>query len=360
MKKFISILCVFLLIFGFTSCNQKDSPSDNLPDDDTSATLSIVVTTLPIHDWIKNVLGSVQADIHILMDTGVDMHSFQPTAEDLVTLSTADLFICIGGDSDHWVEDALNSAKNDDLQTVKLLDVLGDSVLKTEHADHDEHEHEELDSHAHEDEHHDHEELDSHAHEDEHHDEEHHHHEFDEHVWLSLRNAVVFVNEFADVLGNISPENAEAFNKNASEYVAALEALDEEYKNMVADAKFDTLVFADRFPFAYFVSDYGLNHFAAFSGCSAESEASFETLVFLAEKVDELGLPYVCVMKGSDGELASTVYKNSSLGSGEPLVLDSMQSFSIGEDYEDGTTYLDTMRANIHVFAKALGSDDYV
>ena len=322
----------------------------------TNDKIEIVTTIFPEYDWVMNVLGNnpANADVTLLLDNGVDLHSFQPTTEDIIKVSTCDLFIYVGGESDEWVEDVLKEAVNKDMTVINLMDVLGDSVkeeevvegMEEEH-DHD-HDHDEHDEdHDHEDEDHDHEE----------HEHEHHHEEgeieYDEHVWLSLRNASVLVGSISDAMQKIDPENTGTYKANADSYIGKLKALDDEYRAVTESAVCKTLLFGDRFPFRYMVDDYGLEYYAAFTGCSAESEASFETVTFLAKKVDELSLHTVLTIERRNHRIAETIIENTEAKNQTILSLDSMQSTTM-DDIKNGTTYISVMESNLAVLEEAL------
>ena len=296
--------------------------------------LKIVTTIFPEYDWVKTVLGDKASndELTLLLDNGVDLHSYQPTAEDIVKIQECDMFVYVGGESDEWVTDVLASAENPDMSVINLLDVLGDSVKAEEIVEGMEHEHE-------------HEEAD----EDEHEHEE----EMDEHVWLSLRNAELLCGSIADELGKIDPANADTYKKNAQAYKDELAALDKEYEAAVAAADKKTLLFGDRFPFRYLVDDYGLDYYAAFTGCSAESEASFETIIFLAEKVNELKLGAIMTIEGPDHDIAETVKNATESKDQKILSLNSMQS-TTSHDIKAGVTYLSIMEKNLEVLKEAL------
>ncbi len=320
MKKILSLLLAALLAVGsLTACNGS-SPADD-------GKLRIVTTIFPEYDWVMNILGDnpAGAEVTMLLDTGVDLHSFQPTADDILKISTADMFIYVGGESDEWVEKALAQAKNKNLVAINLLEVLGDAVKEEEvvegmQADHD---------HEHGDDDHDHEDGDDHDHEDaDHEDGE---KEYDEHVWLSLRNASALVKHIAESLKKIDSSHADVYTANASAYTDKLKALDAEYQKAVDGSTVRTLLFGDRFPFRYLTEDYGLSYYAAFVGCSAESEASFETITFLSKKVDELGLPVVLTIEGTNHKIAETVVRSTQNGDQMILALDSMQSVTAKE-----------------------------
>ena len=306
-----------------------------------SKKINIVTTIFPIYDWTREIVGNDvdHVSVTLLLDNGVDLHSYQPTAQDILTISTADLFIYVGGESDEWVEDVLESAMNPDLKAISLVEAMGEGIKTEEIVEGMEHEHED---HDHED-HEDHEEDHDHEHED----------EADEHVWLSLRCAGKLTAVIADTLCGIDPDFADHYRANASAYTDKLAELDAQYAETVSQAKYKTILFGDRFPFRYLADDYGLDYYAAFSGCSAESEASFATIVFLAQKVDELGLPAVLTIEHPRTRIAETVVQNTAAKDQKILVLDSMQGTTTA-DIQAGMTYLSVMEGNLEVLKEAL------
>ena len=345
MKKAIYILLSLALAVGLlTGCSAASTP------DSGSKKLRIVTTIFPEYDWVREILGD-QADhveLTMLLDDGVDLHSFQPTADDMIAISNCDLFLYTGGESDSWVEDALASAANTDLVAMNLMEVLGEGVKveeavegmqESEHHHHEEEEHHE-DSHEH--------------HEDCDHTSECTHNHDDEHIWLSLKHAAVLCNAIAETLSSIDPAHQVTYSENAAAYIQKLSDLDGQYQAAVDAASIHTLLFADRFPFRYLADDYGLTYYAAFSGCSAETEASFETVSFLAGKVDELSLPCVLTIEGATHNIAQTVVENTNTKDQKILVLDSMQSVT-ASDVEAGVTYLAIMQQNLETLKTALG-----
>ena len=281
MKKITALLlALFMLVAALAGCGKQN-------DTNQTDKLSIVTTIFPEYDWVREILGDKadNAEITMLLDNGVDLHSYQPTADDIVKISDCDLFIYVGGESDEWVEDALRNAANGNMKVINLLEVLGDSVKTEEIVEgmqEAEHEYEDAEEHEHED---------AHAHEDA--EEHEHEEEADEHVWLSLKNAKMLVRVISKALQELDPDNKDIYAANADAYVKKLSALDAEYQAAVDAASNKTILFGDRFPFRYLVDDYGLRYYAAFVGCSAETEAGFETISFLAKRVDELKLPCV-------------------------------------------------------------------
>ena len=344
------------------------STASETKTDDTNKKLSVVCTIFPEYDWIRELVGDKKDNYEItyLLDKGVDLHSYQPTAEDIAKIANCDLFVYVGGESDGWVKDALKESKNDKMQVVNLLEALGNNVKEEEVVEgmqeEDEHDHdhgkkEDADhDHEHkEDADHDHEHKDDADH-DHDHDEDGHHHdevEYDEHVWLSLRNASSLVNELAARLQIIDPENKDYYAGTAAEYTSKLGDLDSRYLAAVKKAKNKTVLFGDRFPFRYLVDDYGLKYYAAFVGCSAETEASFETVAFLAKKADELKLNNVLVIENSDQKIAKKIVETTKAKDQKIVEMNSMQSVT-ADQIADGATYLGIMEANLKALEAAL------
>lgn len=317
--------------------------------DDANKKFSVVCTIFPEYDWIRQLVGDKKDNYEItyLLDKGVDLHSYQPTAEDIAKIANCDLFVYVGGESDGWVNDALKESKNDKMQVVNLLETLGKNVKPEEVVEgmqeEDEHDHDDKD---HDDKDHDHEDADhDHDHEEE--------TEYDEHVWLSLRNATALVNTLAEKLQTIDPENKDYYAGTAADYTAKLGDLDSRYLATIKKAKVKTVLFGDRFPFRYLVDDYGLKYYAAFVGCSAETEASFETVAFLAKKTDDLKLKSVLVIENSDQKIAKKIVETTKDKSQNIVVLNSMQSIT-NEDIANGATYLSIMESNLKALASAL------
>lgn len=318
MKKIIThILLLALLLACIPACGTAEQ-----------TTLRVVTTIFPLYDWARELARDMDGvELTLLLDSGVDLHSFQPTAQDIMKIATCDVFVYVGGESDDWVADALREAVNPNLRAINLLEALGDAAKAEETVEGMEAEEEEEEG----------DEV-----------------EYDEHIWLSLRNAAALVPAIAEALSSAAPDRADAFAANAAAYVERLRALDEAYAEAVAAAPLRTVLFADRFPFRYLADDYGLQYYAAFSGCSAETEASFETVVFLAGKVDELNLPAVLTIEGGDHRIAETVVAATQAKSAAVLTMDSLQG-TTGKDAEEGITYLGVMEHNLEALKQALG-----
>lgn len=323
MKKIISLILCCAVITGalsLASCSKKEQPKNNGTDK-----IKIVTTIFPVYDWVRNIAGD-SADITMLINSGADLHSFQPTADDLVKISSADLFIFIGGESDEWAEDVV---KNSGVKSINLLKALGSAAKEEELKEGMQGEEEEEAEEGEEEP------------------------EYDEHIWLSLKNAKTLVGVISDELCKTDSEKAQTYQANAENYISKLIAVDKEYEAAVSEAKNKTLLFGDRFPFRYLTEDYSLDYYAAFIGCSAETEASFETVTFLAKKVDELSLKYVIALEGTDHKLAQTIINNTESKSAQVLSLNSMQSIT-SADIEKNISYLGIMQDNLSVLKTAL------
>ena len=332
MKKIITLMLVAVLaVCALSGCGTSKSGEDT-----KDKKIKIVTTIFPEYDWVMQILGDKadKADVTMLLDKGVDLHSYQPSTADIAKISEADVFIYVGGESDEWVEDVLKEAKNKKLKVINLMDVMGDKAKEEEVKEGMQPEEEE---HA--------EEAKDGKEEEE--------VEYDEHVWLSLKNAKIFTKKIADVLSEVDKDDAKTYQANYESYAKKLDDLDKKYADAVASAKNKTLVFGDRFPFRYLVNDYGLDYYAAFVGCSAESEASFETVTFLAKKIDELGLGNVLTIEGKNHKIAKTVVDNTKNKDQKVLTMDSMQS-TTAKDVKDGATYLGIMEKNLEVLKEAL------
>lgn len=319
MKKLLSvILCILMVAATLAGCSN--------PGQTENGKLKIVTTVFPLYDWLRNITDSADVALNMIEKSGADLHNFQPTVEDINEISTCDVFIYVGGESDAWVDDVLKQKANSKMLVIDLMDVLKDKVKEEEvvegmQAEDEEEEGEEEP-------------------------------EYDEHIWLSLKNAKTVCEHIAGQLAEKDPSNADLYKKNAEAYTKEIDTLDDAYKTAVDSAKNKTLLFGDRFPFRYMIDDYGLSYYAAFVGCSAESEASFETIAFLSGKVDELKLKYILKIESSDGSVAETIRKNTRTKDQEILTMNSLQS--VTDQETESSDYLTIMRGNLETLKTAL------
>lgn len=351
MKKYIGIgLSILVAIMMVLGCAKKESTGSSEAESGSSVTesssvaesnseetkkLSIVTTIFPAYDWVKQVVGdNKNVDISFLIDKGVDLHSYQASAADIAKITDSDLFVYVGGDSDDWAEDIIK--ENPNLNYINMVDSIGEAALAEELVEgmQDEEEHDN--------------ESEEHANEEGEHEEG--EEEIDEHVWLSIKNAETIVSAIEAKLAEIDPDNKAEYEKNANDYLAKLDELDKEYKDTLSSIQNKTIIVGDRFPFRYLVNEYGIKYYAAFKGCDAGSEASFETVKFLANKMDELNMTDIFIIDGSKGDLAKTIVDNTKDKNAKVLVLDSMQSTKSS----DNASYLDIMKKNLEVLKEVL------
>ena len=363
-KRWMAMATAAVLAFGtLAGCGQSGKKTESTAASTESSAeasgkkLKIVATIFPEYDWVRQILGdeAKNADITLLLDKGVDLHSYQPNAEDIAKISECDLFLYVGGESDGWVKDALKEGKNPDRKVINLLEALGNNTKEEEVVEGMQAEEEEgsKDSES---------TAASQAAESQAagestaasaESEEEEGPEYDEHVWLSLRNAESICEVITEDLKSLDSAHAAVYEANLKKYTEQLDSLDQQYTDTVKAAANKTLLFGDRLPFRYLVDDYGIKYYAAFVGCSAETEASFETVSFLAKKMDELGLKHVMTIEGPNKKIAETIIQNTKDKNQDILTLNSMQS-TTEQDIESGETYLGIMQQNLEVLKKAL------
>lgn len=361
----LSVGCSVVKNTSGKNTTRKNAESENTIEQNSiekgnSNKISIVCTTFPQYDWVKNILGeeAERFNVTLLLDNGVDMHSYQPAVKDIATAGSSNLFIYVGGESDTWVEDALKEAKNKDLKAINLMETLGNSVKEEEVVEGMQEERESL-GHSHEKsskEKQEQTQKESHENSQEINgqkeaaDEE---PEYDEHIWLSIRNAEIMVKNIEKAIEQLDSDNAKVYQTNAENYIKKLDTLDKQYANTIQNAKYKAILFGDRFPFRYMADDYDLKYYAAFAGCSAETMAEFETVTFLAKKADELRLPVILTIENSDGRIAEAVKSNTTKKNQKILAMNSLQSVT-KEQLADGITYLQVMQENLSVLSEAL------
>ncbi|MBR5154901.1 MAG: zinc ABC transporter substrate-binding protein [Clostridia bacterium] len=305
-------LIVILLVGTLSACGNETLKTEN-------DKLNIVCTTFPVYDWVKNIIGEKADQFSVTLLGSGELHSFQPKTQEIAKIHTADLFLLIGGVSDEWTKDM----DLDDKKVLKLFELLNDNEKLISGDEHTNHSH--------------------HQHKDE---------EYDEHIWLSLKLAKRIVNSICTYLCDLDPANGIYYQKNTAEYVKKLEELDGKYKKAAEQSQDKTVIFADRFPFAYLTNDYGIRTYAAFSGCSSDTDASFETVTNLAEKIIEYKKDTVLVLENSNEEVVKSL-QNIVVGTKiETAIMDSCQT--IDREMEDSINYIDLMEQNLKSLERAL------
>lgn len=347
MKKKLLIITFVIMTMVLFGC-QKTADKEATVSGGEEKKLKVVTTIYPQYDFVKEVARD-KVEAEMLVKPGSDIHYFEPAPQDMMKIQEADLFIYTGGPDEEWVEDTVAQMENGPklIKLVDLVDTVEEEIVEGMEHNHDheeDHDHEEI--HAHEEDHehnhdkdHDHEEI---------HDHEHHHHEVDEHVWTSLRNAQIITKAISEKLVELDATNGDFYKENAAEYIKKLADLDKKFVEMFKAKENKTLVFGDRFPFRYFVEDYGLDYYAAFSGCSALAEPSAQTLSFLIDKVNELGIKTIYYIESSNGDMAKSIAEATG---GKTARLHSVHNLS-NEDFQAGKTYLMLMEENLETLRK--------
>ena len=341
LKYTFMLLCCFLLM----GCLPLDKETDKK---------SIVCTTYAQYNWLQEIIGENNStfELTLLIKDGADLHSYQPTIQDLAKVSSADLFVYVGGESEQWVSDALKEAKNKNMLVVDMMDVLKERIKEEEHVEgmkeergHD-HDEDDAEHEEHEVEH----EEDEADHEEHGQEETHSVHEIDEHVWTSPLNAVKIVEQIKEELCEIDSENASDYEENAEAYVAQLKELDQEFQDVVDHSKRKLMIFGDRFPFRYFAEAYGLDYYAAFSGCASDTEPSAATMAFLINKVQDENIKTVLKMELSNENIAKAIAEATNADVKEFYSCHNLTA----KQFADGETYLSLMEKNVETLREVL------
>lgn len=321
-KRITCIILALILCFSLFSCNTQTANDEKI---------NIICTLFPQYDWLKNITnGSDNVDVSLLITNGADPHSYQPTAQDIMNISNCDVIVLVGGDSEAWVQKAIERSKNKSLKSIELTKLDGVTLQNISSASHSHEEHE----HEHEG---------------------HSHSTLDEHLYLSLKNAIAATESLCDILCEIDSANTEVYKKNAKEYTKQLSSLDSNFAKDVANSQTKNafMLFADRFPFVYLLEDYGISYAAAFEGCSTDASASFDTVIRLINEADEHGAKYITVTETSDKALANTVISSTKTKDQKIITLNSMQSITKAQ-IDKGTTYLSVMKDNLDLIRTAI------
>lgn len=319
-KKINLIIIITFISLTFVGCNtiKENNTTEN------NNKINVVTTIFPTYDFVRQI-GGENVNVTMLLNPGQEAHSYEPTPKDILSIQNSDLFIYVGGENDVWVDEILDSMENNRPQTLKLLDITNTLEEEIVEGMEDEHNH-----------HHD------HSHEDE--------ASIDEHVWTSPKNSILIVKEINNILSEKDEKNSNIYNTNAENYIKSLENLDEKFRQVVDSSKRKTVLFGDRFPFIYFAKEYGINYYAAFSGCSTETEASPKTITFLINKVKEEQIPVVFTIEFSNGKIADTIVEATNT---KKLMLNSGHNLT-KEQLESGVTYLSLMEENVEILREAL------
>jgi zinc transport system substrate-binding protein len=310
MKKILTIIISLLILITLTGCKTyKDDGK-----------LTILTSNFPSYDFARAITKDVpNTSVEMLLKPGTEMHNYEPTPKDIIKISKSDIFIYVGGESDEWINDLLDSIDTKKVKIIKLMDLI--DVVEEETVEGMQEEEEEEEEK-----------------------------EYDEHVWTSPRNAIKIINSLKDEIIKLDENNTHLYEDNSTKYISELELIDREIRNIVDNSSRKELIFADRFPFRYFVDEYNLKYYAAFPGCSSETEASSKTISFLINKVKEDNIPVILTIEFSNKKIANTISNETGA-----IVLEFNSAHNISEeDFNNGKTYLDIMRDNVNTLMEAL------
>lgn len=322
MKRIISSFIMLLIcMLALAGCKNN---AVNSKDSNSTEKLSVVATIFPPYDFVREIAGD-NVELTMLLPPGSESHSYEPSPQDMITVQNCDVFIYVGGESDTWVDGILDSMDTGNMKIISLMDCV--DVVEEEIVPGMEEEDEEPSGESEPDE-----------------------VEYDEHVWTSPKNAKLIVQKISDVLCEVAATNANTYKTNTTAYLVQLDHLDAAFQEVMNNASRNTLIFADRFPFRYFVDTYGLNYYAAFPGCSTETEASAATVAFLIDKVNQESIPVVFFIEFSNEKMADTICESTNA---KKLPLYSCHNVKKA-DFEGGVSYLELMTQNVENIKEVL------
>lgn len=330
-KQAAVLLSVFLLVTSVAGCQRVGAVKETGEEK-----VNVVTTIFPQYDFVRQIAGD-NVEVSMLLKPGEETHSYEPTPQDILKIQNCDLFIYVGGENDEWVEDILDSIDTEHIRLLRLIDCV--DTVNEEHVEGMKEER----GHEHGEEKHGHEHGE---------DEEEGHETLtpDEHVWTSPENAIAIVEELAETLEELDPEQKMIYEANKTEYIALLEGLDDEFKEVVDSSKRNMLLFGDRFPFRYFAEAYGLEYYAAFPGCASDTEPSAATMAFLIKKVEQEHIPVVLKMELSNENIANAIAETTHA---KVKTFYSCHNLT-AKEFADGETYLSMMKKNVETLKEAL------
>ena len=360
-KKIIGILLVCIMVFGLIGCGEKKVERD-------SDKIYIVTTLFPQYDFAKQV-GGDNVDVSLLLPTGVEPHSFEPTPKDIVNIQNADIFIYTGDYMEPWVARILSSI---DTEKVLIIDASkGIELLDDQHHHEedccdnhheDEHHHEEdCCEHHHEDEHHHEEDCCDNHHEDEHHHEEgccdHHHEDEDEHgekdphIWLDPNLAMIMVDNIVKGLVKVDPENKMFYKENGHDYNEKLKELDGIYEEVLSKTKSKKIIYGGHFAFGYLANRYGLEHISPYVGFAPNAEPTPQRIAELIKNIRDTGLNTIFYEELVDPKIARVISEET----GAKMVLLHAAHNISKQEIESNVTYIDIMLENLEKLKEGLG-----
>lgn len=312
MKKILFIITTLILCMTAVSCTAAKKQTD-------SSKLSVVATNFALYDFAKQ-LGGDYVDVTLLIKPGTEIHSYEPTAADMILINESDIFLYIGGESEGWIDNVIESLDTENITSLELINTVETANVEHEHEEDHEHENGE------------------------------HLHEYDEHIWTSPKNAVIMCENIYDALCNTDSEHTDEYTENFNDYKSQLETLDNTFNEIVSTAQRKTIAVGDRFPFLYLAHEYGLEYIAAYEGCSSDSEVSVETMTLLTQTIIDQNLPVVFHIEMSNMQIAQTLSEETGA---KTLLLHSCQNVT-DDEMKSGATYISLMTQNSENLREAL------
>jgi zinc transport system substrate-binding protein len=324
MKKIIAcLMAALILMTGLTACSGKNGSSqESNKAAANEKKLSIVCTNFPEYDFVRQIVGD-SADITMLLKPGAESHTFEPTPADIITIQNSDLFVYVGGDSDKWVDGILESMDQSTMRLFKLMECVNlveeELVEGMQPEENEKAESEEGP-------------------------------ELDEHVWTSPANAIKIVQKLSDTICELYTADQNTIKANTADYLKKLQKLDDDFRDVISNAGRKEIIVGDRFPFRYLCEEFGLSYYAAFPGCSTDTEANASTVAFLIDKVKSDHIPVVFHIELSNEQMCNSICEATGAKS---ELLNAVHNVS-DSDFKTGVTYIDLMEHNVEVLKEAL------
>lgn len=320
MKKILSIIISLTVLLAILSSCKTEKSVQN-----SNEKISVVTTIFPPYDFVREIAKD-NVNLDILLKAGQESHSYEPTAKDIIKIQNSNLFIYTGSENDFWVEKVLESLDKTKTKVLKLVDMVDTLSVEEEN----EHDHENEDEHEHE--------------------HEHSHGDIDEHVWTSPKNAMIISKTITSSLKELDSKNAQIYQQNLDAYINELSSLDKSFSDVVANAKRNTIVVGDRFPFRYLAHQYNIQYKSALDACQTNSDASPKTISSLIETVKNESIPVVLKIEMSSSEIANTIANDTNA---KVLQMHSCHNLS-KDEWDNNETYLSLMKKNVDILREAL------
>jgi zinc transport system substrate-binding protein len=314
-SKKILLICIAIAIIAAVVVVMAKGGTQQKTD---NGKLNVSVTSFTAYDFVRQIAGD-KVNLTFLLNPGEEMHSYDPNPQDLSTIQNSDLFIYIGGETEVWAEEILETLDVSDVKVLRLMDTV--NLEEEQEVDGAEEEEEEEEEGA-----------------------------FDEHIWTSPANSIKMLQSISNELIALDAENEDTYKTNNAKYIEEIKDVQSEIRKIVDDRVRDRLVFGDRMPMQYFLNEFGLTASAAFNGCSTETEPSSRTIAYLVDKVREENIPVVLYIELGQGQVAKTIAEETGA---ETMQIQSLHNIS-KTDFDNNETYVSLMTRNLEVLKKAL------